>query len=50
MRELRACEAFAKGAQFAGQELPVRMGGETVEYIEMLLTDELMRLRVQSTT
>ena len=48
--ELRELHAFIKGIQFAGKQLPVSIGKETMEHIEMLLTADLVRLKKQSAT
>ena len=43
-------DAMARANKFAGKQLPVSIRKETMEYIEMLLTAELVRLKKQSAT
>ena len=45
LKEIRACDHFAKGAQFVGQPLPVALSDATVEHLELMLMDELLRLK-----
>jgi len=40
--------AVAGANRFAGNELPISIRKETVEYIEMLLTADLVRLSERS--
>jgi len=46
--EVREWFAFVEGIRFAGKDLPISIRKETVEYIEMLLTADLVRLSERS--
>jgi hypothetical protein len=46
--EVREWFAFIEGIRFAGKELPISIRKETLEYIEMLLTADLVRLNERS--
>lgn len=46
--EVRGWLAFIEGVRFAGKQLPISVQKETVEYIEALLTAELVRLNRRS--
>ena len=46
--EVREWFAFIEGIRFAGKQLPISVRKETVEYIEMLLTADLVRLNERS--
>jgi hypothetical protein len=48
IRELRDLAAFIKGIRFAGKRLPITIGEETMQHIEMLLTADLVRLKTQT--
>ena len=46
--EVREWLAFVEGIRFAGKDLPISIRKEMVEYIEMLLTADLVRLSERS--
>ena len=48
LQELRDLRAFVKGYEFAGKRLPFTMQDKSIDYIELLLTADLVRLRKQS--
>lgn len=45
LRDLREWDAFCKGVCFAGEEVPVSIRQENVEFIDMLLTQHLVELK-----
>lgn len=45
MRELRDAHVFLTAVQFVGAPMPVSISRDTMEYVEALMTADLVRLR-----
>jgi hypothetical protein len=45
MRELRDAYVFLMAVQFVGASMPVSISRDTTEYVEALMTADLVRLR-----
>jgi hypothetical protein len=45
MRELRDAYVFLTAVQFVGATMPVSISRDTIEYVEALMTADLVRLK-----